>query len=218
MRLLTPGPAHFIPPPPPPHAKQPADDDAALAKALQEQEAAFLVLATAGGGSAWYEGWPGWEVEYGLGNLGQPTHARHQPARPHYSSSRPQDPPDGDGGDAEDDSEALARRLQAEDDAAHWLALAGVTLPGVGGSGGGGGLSAGAHAHTAVEVGTETAGMTYEALTALTEVVGAAPRGAPKAAVAALRPTIHAAGGEEDEQCAVCREELVDGEELLTLP
>lgn len=110
-----------------------------------------------------------------------------------------------------DDDEAFARALQAEEDQARWMALAGVA-PG------------GGDVDNTEEGATEN--MTYEQLSTLTDAVGAVPRAASDAARARVTATRYRSGGDgggggggqEEEQCAVCRVELADGNDVSALP
>lgn len=105
--------------------------------------------------------------------------------------------------------EEFARMLQAEEDQARLLSMAGL-----GGNG--------AEAAAAVEESDTTATMTYEQLSTLTDAVGAVPRAASDAARARVTATRYESGckgGEkEEEQCAVCRDELRDGDAVAALP
>ena len=122
-------------------------------------------------------------------------------------------PPDG----AAMSDEDYARMLQAEEDQARLLAWAGVGPEAAEGGGDDDAPDA-------------TAAMTYEQLSALTDAVGAVPRAASDAARARVAVTRYDSGrsgggggdgggaGGGEEQCAVCRVELADGEEVAALP
>ena len=166
-------------PPHPPPPHTQHTDDLALAKAIQEQERVLMLLATSGGGG-------------GGGAFAGPAGRA----------------PTADGAAFYDD-EAFARALQAEEDQARWMALAGVGPAGVD--------------DNTEEDGTE--GMTYEQLSTLTDAVGAVPRAASDAARARVTATRYRSGGDggggggqEEEQCAVCRVELADGDAVSALP
>ena len=163
----------------------------------------------------------------------------------------------GAGGEEEGalDDEALAWRLQEEMEREHLMALAGM-LPqqrgqlgeeggaalaaAVDGGEGGGeeGRAAGEEGQEQEEEGEEDpAALSYERLTALTDIVGVVPKKASTSALSKivvgpykLRKAASREGEkkdaaekegeeeEEEEQCAVCRVELEKGEDAATLP
>jgi hypothetical protein len=220
--LLT-APRLAPPPPtaaPPPAARTPPaaqDEDLALAKVLQEQERAFFSLAygaaaAAGAAPAAAAAAPAPLAPRRL----QPTPlgaAAAPPNAPPPAAPALEAPPLSD--------EELAWQLMREEEAglqARMLALAGVgaagALGGAAGAAGDGGTPGGSDGDAASAEDPDA--MTYERLSALGEVAGVVPTGLPAAARAALPAAPYA--GAEGEQCAVCRFEFEEGEEVAALP
>ena len=219
-----PHPHAHTPSPPPTHSHQPApeDEDLILAKALQEQEHALSLLAGQGGlTGAWGAG----------GALG--------------AGEEEEEEADGDDlapREGEDDA-AYAARLQAAEDRANYLALAGL---GPGGAAAGGGLvgeadeggegAAAGPPATAVSgdllAGTDPAALSYEQLNALGDIAGSGPRGAAPDAVAALPVEVFGEGAGGDgcgagagaapdpagACCVVCQCDYEAGDRLARLP
>jgi len=230
--------------------KQSGDGDLALAKALQEQEHAFMLLASSSTTTAAGEAAP---TARGGAGAGAGGGAR--------GAGGPGDDGEEGGAAGEEEAlgdEALAWKLQEEMERDHMLALAGM-LPGqrrdFGGEEGAGGEGeegrAGGEDEREEEQGEDEeeededpAALSYERLTALTDIVGIVPKKACASALSRIvvgpyRPRRGAAascgkgkgeeekdadkGGEEEgeegeEQCAVCRVELERGEDAATLP
>jgi hypothetical protein len=187
------------------HTKKEEDEDLVLAKALQEQEAALAALAAGGAGGAgglWALGGSGGLVDAGGDG----------PASPSAQ-------------EAEDDA-AFAARLQAEEDRANLLALAGLGPAGVaGGTDGGADTDAAGPLppfHHLLE-GTDPSALSYEQLNALGEIAGSGPRGADAGVVAAL-PTETWGCGEgatatdpDAACCVICQCEYAVGDTLARL-
>ncbi len=201
-------------PSPPPHAAlhhpqntQPAgdDEDLILAKALQEQEHALSMLAGNGGlaGGGWFTG-------------GGPAAA---------DAEEDLSPLDG-----EDDA-AYAARLQAAEDRANFMALAGLQGPaaaaGVEEDGEEAAPSTAPSTSLDLLAGTDTAALSYEQLNALGDIAGTGPRGADPEAVAALPVEVwgegEGAGSARSDDpaggcCVVCQCDYEAGDRLAVLP
>jgi len=145
--------------------------------------------------------------------------------------------------EGEDDA-AYAARLQAAEDRANFLALAGLQGPGPAGvaveaEGGEAEAEAGDEAtaaaapshHLALDLlaGTDTAALSYEQLNALGDIAGTGPRGADPGAVAALPVEVWGEGGDEAAAggtgadpagacCVVCQCDYGAGDRLAVLP
>ena len=136
--------------------------------------------------------------------------------------------------EGEDDA-AYAARLQATEDRANFLALAGLQGPppaGLAAAGEGEGeAGAGAAPAPALDLlaGTDTSALSYEQLNALGDIAGTGPRGADPGAVAAL--PVEVFGGEGGSGggcpgaddgaggcCVVCQCDYERGDRLTVLP
>jgi hypothetical protein len=239
---------------------QKQSDDLALAKALQEQERAFMLLASSATATATATA-AGKRSHGGEGSAAAAAAAAPAAAPGCGAGARGDEGEEEGEGDVLDD-EALAWKLHEEMEREHVLALAGV-LPSqrrqlgeeeeegaaaaaVGngeegeereGEEAGEGEGEEGEEEEEEEEEEDPAALSYERLTALTDVVGVAPKKASSSALSKIvvgpykprkawgekegdkeEDEEQKQEGEEEEQCAVCRVELETGEDAATLP
>mmetsp|Transcript_40606 Transcript_40606/g.75989 ORF Transcript_40606/g.75989 Transcript_40606/m.75989 type:complete len:249 (-) Transcript_40606:298-1044(-) len=207
-----------MPSPPPAHRPSEEDEDLKLARQLQEQERAYFLLST-GGFNGHFGGFSPEDESEALPD----TSSRRLFMGSLVPNGAGRNPGDSsameDERDQQDDDEAFARALQAEEQREVVARLMAAQMSMAGGYQDDEDRDS---ASASDQDDTDPDNMTYEQLTALGECVGTEQRGVAERTFSSL-PEIVFEGAEnlgdaEEEQCVICRTEFETGETLTQLP